>query len=445
VRSRLPGLLLLPLALTGCECFRANPVTGKTELSFFTDADEIALGAGAAPSMEQEMGGLYRDPALESYISSVGARLAAASDRKGIPYRYRVLDSGVVNAFALPGGFIYISRGLLVRLKDESELAAVLGHETGHVAARHGVKHLQLSMGLNLLLRVGAEAAAGRGAGAAGSLELARVVASLGSLKYTRDDERESDHLGITYAERAGWDPRGMIGLMRVLEASEKGSAGPPAILRTHPLSSERIRNAEAELAQRDAGSMDRSVRNTPEFDRQVAALREFQNAQEKDDQARVLLSKAKGPNERARRLQQALVVSNQAVESRPRYAPFRATRAMIHLALSQDDADPQVLRAQEDARQAVALDGGNFQAQFTLGLSCLKLGEAPQAREALLKASAIWPAHPGPPYGLGQAAERQGRRDEALSHYARASALDPEGTGYGSLADEAARRLSAP
>lgn len=277
MRNRLPGLLLLSLTLTGCECFRANPVTGKTELSLFSDADEIALGGRAAPSMEQEMGGLYRDPALEGYIASVGARLAAASDRKGIPCHYRILDSGVVNAFALPGGYVYISRGLLIQIKDESELAAVLGHETGHVAARHGIKHLQVSMGLDLLLRVATGASSSRGGPATGGLEVAKVVASLGSLKYSRDDEREADHLGITYAERAGWDPRGMIGLMRILEASEKEHAGPPAILRTHPLSSERIRNAQSELARRDAAAMDRAVRDTPEFQRQIARLRASQ------------------------------------------------------------------------------------------------------------------------------------------------------------------------
>ena len=426
--------LLLALLLPGCECFRVNPVTGKSELSLYSDQDEIALGAQAAPSMEQESGGLYKDPSLEAYVASVGARLAAASDRKEIPHRYRILNSGIVNAFALPGGFVYISRGLLARLHDESELAAVLGHETGHVAARHGVHHLQLSMGLNVLLNIASRAAARSGpesaASAKAGLDLANLVANLGSLKYSRDDERQADHLGIVYAERAGWDPRGMLGLMKVLQSSEQGEPGAfDAMLRTHPLTSERIRNAEAELADRNAAEMSRRTRSTDAFDQQIDRLRMAEKAYARHEKARGHLAKGQ--------LLEAQEAEDEAIRMDPMQAPFFATRAAVAL---RKHAPREALK---DAGKASALDPGLFEGAFLAGLAHLELGEPPQARSALLRASGLWPGHPGAPYYLGILAEREGRREEALARYRQAAGMDPQGLSYGKGAAEALSRLA--
>ena len=443
-------VLLVALSLSACELFRANPVTGQNELSFFSDADEVGLGAKAAPGMEQESGGLYKDPQLEAYVSSVGARLAQANDRKGIAYRYRVLDSGVINAFALPGGFVYITRGLLARLGNEDELAAVLGHETGHVAARHGVKHLQVSMGLNVLLSIASQAASRAApesaAAARAGLQTAQLVAKLGDLKYSRDDERQADHLGITYAERAGWDPRGMLGLMKVLQSTEQGEPGAmDAILRTHPLTSERIKNAQEELAGRNPGDMDRLSRTSPEFDRQIGALRRVQEAYDHHDKAREFLGKAQSaptPGARTPLLQQALAEANQAIKIDGRHAPFYATRSAVHHALAPDDRSGQVIEARDDALQAQRLDPSHFDAAFLLGLARLRLGENSGARAELTKAAGLNPGHPGPAYYLGVLAEKEGYGDEAVRRYTQASQMDAEGGSYGKNAMTALGRL---
>ena len=442
----LPVLLALGLSLTSCVT-RTDPVTGKSGLSFYSDEDEIAIGNSAAPSMEQQSGGLYRDPALEAYVASVGARLASASDRKGMPYRYRVLNSGILNAFALPGGHIYITRGLLTRLGSENELAAVLGHETGHVAARHGIKHMEFATGVGVLLDLGARAAARTEdpTNAQAGLKVARIVAGLGSLKYSRDDERQADHLGITYAERAGWDPRGMLGLMKVLQSSE--TSEPSAIeglLRTHPLTSERIRNAESELAGRDAASMARLAKSSPEFDKRIAALRDADKAQQKHDKARELMGRAqsmRGGPERTTHLKQAYGEVEEALKMTPDQAPFHTTRSwIILLAASQQKLAQE--DAQRGARRALELDPGLYEGHLLLGVTGLSLGDLSAARGSLRRAEGLWPDNAAAPYYLGLLSEREGKREEAAGWFQKTVDLDPSGAGYGRGAADGLKRL---
>lgn len=437
------GIVLLS-SLGAC-VERKDPVTGRTEMTSYSDADEIRIGESAAPSMESQSGGLYKDPALQAYVSSVGARIAAASDRKGMPCRYAVLNSSIVNAFALPGGRVYISRGLLARLKAENELAAVLGHETGHVAARHSIRQLESAMKTqfafsiaDLLLTRGENPARGAKEG----LETAKLVAGLGRLKFSRDDERQADHLGIVYADRAGWDARGMTGLLEILKATEEREpSAVEGLFRTHPLSSERIQNARSELGRRDPAAMDARTRTTPEFERHAAAVRDAEKAYALNDTARDRLAKAQsaGAGERPALLRQALDLANQAVQAAPRQAPLYATRAWVQTLLASDRRAPPS-EALADAEHAAALDADLFEGHLLAGVARLNLGNLPGAREALGRADALWPDHPAPHYYLGLTAQRDGRRDEAARHYARAQELDPEG-GYGRMAGEALGR----
>jgi len=142
---------LLAVAVYSCA---VNPVTGRSELAIvtFSEEEEAALGAKAYAPAVQQQGGFYRDRELEAYVQEVGMRLARVSHRPGLNYRYRVLNSSVPNAFALPGGYIVINRGLLVGLKTEAEMAAVLGHETGHVTAKHSLAGYQRALASNVLV-----------------------------------------------------------------------------------------------------------------------------------------------------------------------------------------------------------------------------------------------------------------------------------------------------
>ena len=237
------SLLALP-ALVGCS---TNPVTGRRELILISREQEIALGTEAAPEFEQEFGGRVPNDQLQGYVRSVGARLAAASDRP-MPYSYTILKSDVPNAFALPGGQIFITAGLMRRMTNERQLAAVLGHETAHVAAKHSVQQMQKQMGAQLLVEIAGRIGGGEGGGSAAG-DVAKIVASMATLKYSRDDEYQADAVGIRYATRAGYNPWGMVELLNVLKNLSDSEPGTfSEMFQTHPMSSKRIRQAEALL-----------------------------------------------------------------------------------------------------------------------------------------------------------------------------------------------------
>ena len=205
--------LLLAGWLAGCA---TNPVTRQPEFVLMSEDQEIALGRRLNPQILEEMG-RYPDAALQAYVQSVGERLAEHSDRPGLIYRFTVVDTPDVNAFALPGGYIYVARGLLAHLGSEAELAAVLGHEIGHVAARHAVRQYTAATTMGILGAVIAGTTGVQGAG-----DLARVVSTAIVRGYGRRHELEADRLGALYLARAGYPPEAMLAVLRVLKAQEE-------------------------------------------------------------------------------------------------------------------------------------------------------------------------------------------------------------------------------
>ena len=241
--SLLFGAMALMLAVpVGCQIV---PTTGERAFILLSWDQEIALGQEAVPDMEKEFGGPLQDLSIQAYVRAVGQRVAASAEHTGLPelpYQFTVLDSDVVNAFALPGGPVYVTRGLLAAMKTEGQLAAVLGHELVHIHSRHSSQQVSRQMGIEVLLAA-ASAAAGRSEKtadlAAKSEDLARVVVSLISLKYSRGMESEADHFGLDYLVAAGYDPREMVNLLNVFVAME--GSRPPEFLSTHPNPENRI------------------------------------------------------------------------------------------------------------------------------------------------------------------------------------------------------------
>jgi predicted Zn-dependent protease len=218
-------LLLLPLLLTlGCA---------------ISQEKEIQLGQEAAPQFEREFGGLYPDRQVQAYVNEVGLELAAQAGRPGLPWQFRVLNSDQVNAFALPGGFIYVTQGLLFRMENEAMLAGVLGHEVGHVAHRHSVKQIQRTQTAQGLSAVAGIVGALFGFGGVG--DVTNVVASLTLMTYSRGQEKESDLSGLRYMTRTGYNPEGMVQTMHVLQQASGGGGGPPQFLSSHPNPGNRI------------------------------------------------------------------------------------------------------------------------------------------------------------------------------------------------------------
>ena len=222
-----------------------NPVTGEKQHVRLSPQEEVALGRQLAPQMAAQFGGATKGSGADR-VRQVGERIIARSSAANTPYKYSfylLSDPKTVNAFALPGGQIFVTQALLGLLKSEDELAAVLGHEVGHVLARHSAEHLakqQLTQQI-----VGAVAV---GSGTYETAQLAQLAGSLVNMKHGRDDELESDALGLRLMEEAGYDPRAMIAVMQALEKASGGSRQ-PEFASTHPSPGNRIERIKEHLA----------------------------------------------------------------------------------------------------------------------------------------------------------------------------------------------------
>jgi predicted Zn-dependent protease len=225
-----------------------NPLTGEKQRVAMTPEQEIALGYQSAPQMAAQMGGISRNAQAVALVQRVGEHLVRQSVAAKSPYRFSfhvLADPKTVNAFALPGGPVFITEGLLRLLKSEAELAGVLGHEIGHVIARHSSERLakqQLTQGLIGALVVGS--------GDYTTAQIGQMVGSMINMKYGREDELESDSLGIRIMAEAGYDPRGMVRVMEVL-AQASGGSRQPEFVSTHPAPENRSERIKQEIAKR--------------------------------------------------------------------------------------------------------------------------------------------------------------------------------------------------
>ncbi|HVR43305.1 MAG TPA: M48 family metalloprotease [Thermoanaerobaculia bacterium] len=238
---------LLPLAVILLAACATNPVTGKRQLAMITESQEIAMGQEAARQVAAQMG-LYDDPELQAYVDRVGQEMAAVSERPEIPWQFAVVDDPTVNAFALPGGPVFLTRGILAHFNNEAEMASVLGHEIGHITARHAVEQVskqQLAgLGLGLAMILSPEVAQFG--------DLANLGLQLMFLKFGRDDERQSDDLGLRYMTDAGWDPRHMPPVFGVISEISRlqGGGRIPAWASTHPDPENRAQRLAAQIGQ---------------------------------------------------------------------------------------------------------------------------------------------------------------------------------------------------
>ena len=231
-------LIILSFIAAGCA---TNPVTQKREIMLFSDQDEIKMGKEGNDAVLMQFG-RYDDSPLQGYIDQTGQNIARVNHRKELPYHYMVVDAAVLNAFALPGGYIYINRGLLAYLNNEAQLASVLGHETGHVAARHGIKKYQKAIGAQLVLAGVSLATESQGLALGTNLLLNAILQG-----YSRKDERQADELGAEYMYRAGYDPKEMPEFFKILNQMEKRSPNLiEQLFASHPPTPDRVERTEA-------------------------------------------------------------------------------------------------------------------------------------------------------------------------------------------------------
>jgi predicted Zn-dependent protease len=247
-----------------------NPATGRRQLILMSEAEEVQLGRQSDTEVRRTMG-VYQDATLQRYVERVGRQLAQTSKRPNLPWTFTVVDESAVNAFALPGGYIYLTRGILPFLRDESEMAAVLGHEIGHVDARHSAE------------AASNQTFAGGGLAVLGILvpetqpfaEAASVSLGLLFLKHSRSAELEADQLGVRYATENRWAPQGMPGLLSTLARLDEAAGsrrGVPNWMATHPPAADRVTRIQ-EAVKVASANRAATVTNSAEFENRLSGL----------------------------------------------------------------------------------------------------------------------------------------------------------------------------
>ena len=411
-KGLMAALMLGLLAqLAGCA---VNPVTGRNELSFISPAQDIEIGkANYIPAQQSQGGQLALDPQLTTYVREVGNRMARASG-VNLPYEFVVLNNSVPNAWAMPGGKIAINRGLLTELSSEAELAAVLGHEVTHSAARHGAQGQTRGILLQGAMVATAVVSSQASEYAGALVGTSQVAANLVSTKYGRDAERESDFYGTTWLAEAGYDPVAAVHLQETFVRLSEGRQQDwvSGLFSSHPPSQERVNNNRALVEKLRAEG---KIRPDAELgkERYAAAMRELNSrapAYAKQDEARAALG--------AGNTAAALAAINQAIKLEPREASFHGVRGDISFQ-QKNYAD-----AAANYNRAIGYDKNYYHYYLGRGMASALSGSGGTAKPDLEQSLKLLPTTTA--YSaLGQIAEREGNQDLALKYYAAAGQSD--------------------
>ena len=387
-----------------------NPVTGRNELALVTPAQELAIGKQNYLPAQQSQGGEFTvDPALGEYVNSVGQRMAATSG-VDLPYEFVVLNNSVPNAWAMPGGKIAINRGLLTELKSEAELAAVLGHEVTHSAARHGAKSMQRGMFLQGAMVATAIISSQRTEYANALVGAAQVAAGLVSTKYGRDAERESDLYGTRWLAEAGYDPMAAVSLQQTFVRLSEGRQTDwlSGLFSSHPPSQERVENNTRLVAQLREEGVVRADAELGEarYARAMGFVNARKDAYQAQDDAREALGEG--------RLDEALSLINSAIAREPREASFHGVRGDIRYKQERwDDAITNYSRAIES-------DSRYYHYFLGRGMATVKNRDQRRAKGDLESSLKLLPTATA--YNeLGKIAELDGNSDLAMEYYAAA------------------------
>jgi predicted Zn-dependent protease len=421
MNTRLSISLILLFWLGGCA---VNPVTGDRDLILVSGAQELSMGAQNYAPMQQSQGGPYDvDPELSEYVKSVGNRLAAVSDAK-LPYEFTVLNNSVPNAWALPGGKIAINRGLLVELESEAELAAVLGHEIVHAAARHTAQQMSKGMLLQGLV-IGTSIATSDSDYGNMAVGSASIAAQLLSTKYGRSAELESDKYGMRYMAKAGYDPQGAVALQETfLRLSEgRNQDWLSGLFASHPPSSDRVAANKKTAAKLGAGG-NRGVEN---FNAAIKKTLAVKPAYDAYDDGRKALSDKKAD--------EALVLANKALDLFPAEAHFHALRGDVRL------VNKQYSMATTNFDRAINRRGDFFYYHLQRGMAKNELGQTDGAVIDLERSLVLFPTAPAH-FTLGKIKQDRGAVDEAMKHY---KAVAQSGGAYGDAAKMELVRLELP
>ena len=397
-------LLASILLLYGCA---VNPVTGEKELSIIPESREISIGEeNYGPSRQMQGGDYTVNPELTVYVNGVGRKLAGVSDRQ-LPYEFTVINDLTPNAWALPGGKIAVNMGLLLELQNEAELAAVLGHEIVHAAARHGARSMERGMLLQGAL-IATSIAVQSNEYANLVVGGAQVAAGLIHTKYGRDDELEADYYGMLYMSRAGYDPMAAIGLQETFVRLSDGRSQNwlAGLFASHPPSQERVEANRRTAASLPGGG----VLGKEIYQQKIAALLDDRQGYESYAKGREALRK----NDHGR----AYELVRQAIQIEPREGHFYALLGDIHL------TEKRYGEALAEYDRAIGLNGNYFYYYLQRGLTNRRLNKAREARADLEASTRLLPTAMA--YNsLGELELASGSPQKARQYFTEAAASD--------------------
>ncbi|MDH5638446.1 MAG: M48 family metalloprotease, partial [Nitrospinota bacterium] len=395
--------------ITGCA---TNPVTGQNQLMLMGRSEEIDIDRKNAPHQLSADYGPSSDPVMSAYISQLGNELSRLSHRPNMPYSYNVVDATYVNAYAFPGGTIAATRGIMASLDNEAALAALLGHEIGHVNARHTSSRMSKAM-LTQVAVVGLVVVA-----ASSDDRLAPLAAGLGALgagallaKYSRDDERQADELGMEYMVRAGYNPQGMVGLMDLLRGMRKNKPGALEMMfSSHPMSDERYATAVSRASTQYMDAKNLKLGRERHMD-STASLRKIKPALDKMQKGEAAMKK-----------KQYRTAESQ-FSSALKLAPNDYAGLMMMAKCQLARQKPK--KARNFAQRAKQVKPSEPQSGHVLGMASLYSKDYRGAYNAFSRYEGMLPGNPNTVFMKGLSAEGMGDKRLAAREYMRYARAD--------------------
>ena len=436
-------LLLIATSAFVASC-QVDALSGKRTLNLYSYDDEKRMGDESVQPILAELGGLYPDNASQNYLNEVGQKVVAAGRTRlredaefpDWDFQFYLVNTSMINAFALPGGHVFVTRGILNRIDDEAELAGLLGHDGAHVFARHSVERMSKMTLMVIPVALLASMEETQGVAVVGIM----AVQLLG-LSYSRGDEEESDHFGMRFAARAGYEPNGVIGVMQMLsDYTQENGGGQPEFLSTHPDPGNRVKYLNGQLKKEYKDyKPENYTRNVQGFGSAMVDIRSAQPAYDLADKGDAEMAEAfklfetGGQPAATPKYRSALSYYLQATARVPDHAILHVNAAQAHYYLQDYDA------AESEIKSALQLESGTFWPNFMGGMVAIQRNDNAIAQQRLQNALQLIPGSPVGLFYLAVAFERQGDTPGAATNY-RAS-YDALG-GEGDLAEKARQKL---
>ena len=399
---------------TGCA---VNPATGERQLMLVDEQREIDIDKAHAPQQFSQDMGVTQDTKLNAYVSQVGMSVVQQSPRKHLPFNFQVVNANYINAYAFPAGSIAATRGIMLELNNEDELAALMGHEIAHVSARHSASRMSTGMLANVgMVALGVYAQVNNKDSTGLGLLLGSIGVGALLAHYSRANERQADSLGMKYADKASYSPQGMVGLMAMLQSQSKGKPNAVELMfATHPMSNERFMNVRGEATSSYSSAAKRKLK-TESYNDNIAFLRSKAPSIEAQQQGEAHLAR--------KDLGAAMASYRQALAYTPEDYPALIGASRLQMVAG------NAAEGERYAQAATSVYPREAQGHNLLALASLELGRPNQALTALSNYDTILPGNPNTQFLRGISYEQMGDTSQAQASFRQYLESVPQSNG---------------